>query len=259
MSDVPLAQKYSAKTFDRALSNLLERWKQGGGEPVKYDEAAVGMDKSTVSVCLKYLGEIGLLEIPKAGSYTVPDDVLNYRTKMGEVRKEAKREVADRLEDYPLYSEAKFMLGLEDFVLDELAEDVSGSAAVAASHDELRDVKRSLNVLAELGFLDVDEEGHVSVPADLDGGVGEPGTGDAADHETDEGAAPESGAEAADGGTTPGPQPAEGVSVPSAPVTGDGISLTMDLDITMDVTEMETGEVRKKLEVIHGVIRQDEE
>lgn len=257
MSDIPLASKYSAETFDKALSNLLERWKQkGDDEPVKYDEAAIGMDKSTVSVALKYMGDIGLLEVPKAGSYVVPADVLTYRTKMGEVKREAKREVAARLEDYPLYQEIKFMLGVEDYVLKELAEEVSGSAAVAASQDELRDVERSINVLAELGFLEVDEEDYVSVPSDLDGApeteIGE------------EGEAPEEGAGANESESdVPSKADDEGSARREMPDAKDtplqrSTSLSVDMDISMDVTEMEAEEVKKKLGVINDILGQNE-
>lgn len=252
MSEIPLAQKYSPETFDRALSNLIERWRQEGGEdPIKYDEAAVGMDKSTVSVSLKFLGEIGLLDIPKAGHYTVPEEVVNYKTKMGDVKKEAKQEVTGRLEDYPLYKETKFLLRLNDFTLDELAEDVSGNPAVAAEQDELNDVKRSLRVLAELGFLEIDDEGGVSIPADLEG--------------SSESEAPEAGVdEAESGGESEGTEPeveADGSAAVHQPPSdgpkmehGGPAGLSVDIDISMDVTEMEADEIEEKLEAINGAL-----
>jgi hypothetical protein len=257
MSDVPLAQKYSAETFDQALSNLVERWKQEGGEdPIKYDEAAVGMDETTVSVALKFLGEIGLLEVPKAGSYIVPDDVLDYRTKLGEVERSAKREVAARLEEYPLYKETKFMLGLNDFTLDELAEDVSGNAAVAAEKDELPDVKRTLMVLAGLGFLEIDEEGVVSIPADLEADSesesiedGVDAGGDGGGAEGEEGEAQRQPADSGDGAATEPPLP-DGVSAGHVATPG----LAVDMDISMNVTEMGPDEIREKLEAIKGAL-----
>lgn len=257
MSDVPLAHKYSAETYDKALSNLVERWNQeGDGSPIKYDEAAIGMDKSTVSTALKFLGEIGLLEVPKAGSYIVPEDVLNYRTKMGAVRDQAKRDVAERLDDYPLYKEAKFMIGLDDFELDELAENVSGSASVAASQDELRDVNRSLNILIELGFLEVDEEGHVSVPDDLGGGAESAEEEVGPDIEEGQAAAEaETEADGAGTGAAARQATAGGAAVGPEIVTG----LTVEMDISMDVTEMETQEVKDKLEVINKILGQNEE
>lgn len=256
MSEVPLAHKYSAETYERSLSNLVERWEQeGDGNPIKYDEAAIGMDKSTVSVALKYLGEIGVLEVPKAGSYVVPEDVVGYWTKMGEVKKQAKLDVADRLEDYPLYKEAKFMLSLDDFVLEDLAEDVAGSASVAASKDEVRDVKRSLNILAGLGFLEIDDEGHVSVPADLaDTSEGVPEEDEAPEpkQNVDE---PQAEADGVGGGGAVSQDTATAQNSPAEVVTG----LSVDMDISMDVTEMETQEVRDKLEVINDIIGQNEE
>lgn len=257
MSNVPLAHKYSAETYAQSLSNLVERWKQEGGEdPIKYDEAAVGMDKSTVSVALKFLGEIGLLEVPKAGSYIVPEDVLDYWTKMGEVKRGAKQDVAGRLDDYPLYKETKFMLGLkEDFSLDELAEDVSGSAAVAAEQGELTDVKRSLKVLAELELLEIDEDGIVSLPVDLEAGFQPETPQEGTDPETDtgtDGVEPEQDAEAGDGVSAQQPLP-DGASAGHA----GAAALTVDMDISMDVTDMGADEIREKLEAINGALGQE--
>lgn len=258
MSNVPLAHKYSAETYDQALSNLVERWKQEGGEdPIKYDEAAVGMDKSTVSVALKFLGEIGFLEVPKAGSYIVPDDVLDFKTKMGDVERSAKREVAARLDEYPLYKETKFMLGLSDapVTLDELAEDVSGSSAVAAEKSELSDVKRSLRVLAELGFLEIDDEGVVSIPADLEPDSESESVEVGVDAGEDGGAADEAQERSAgsdDGATTQPPLP-DGANAAHVATPG----LTVDMDISMDVTDMGPDEIREKLEAINGALVQE--
>jgi len=252
MSNVPLAHKYSAETYDQTLSDLVERWKQEGSEdPVKYDEAAIGMDKSTVSVALKFLGEIGLLEIPKAGSYIVPDDVLDFKTKMGDVERSAKREAAARLDEYPLYKETKFMLGLDNppATLDELAENVSGSSAVAAEKSELSDVKRSLRVLAELGFLEIDDEGMVSIPAELDGDSESDPVEDRMDTGED-GGEEEEEEEEEEAQERP---LADRASAAHAATHG----LTVDMDITMDVTDMEPVEIREKLEAINGALTQE--
>lgn len=256
MSEVPLAQKYSPETFDQALSNLVERWKKEGGEdPIKYDEVAIRMDKSTVSVALRFLSEIGLLEVPKAGSYIVPEEVLNYKTKLGDVKRNAKQEVEARIDDYPLYSETKLRLGLNDFTIDELAEDVSGSAAVAAEQDELSDVKRSLRVLAELGFLEIDEEGLVSISADLEAESPSESAEDGGDAEEDDGAEGEAQAQPveSDDGGTPQQRLPDGASAANVATPG----LTVDMDISMDVTEMGPDEIREKLEAINGALAQE--
>lgn len=251
MSNVPLAHKYSAETYDQALSNLVERWKQEGGDgPIKYDEAAVGMDASTVSVALKFLGEIGLLEVPKAGSYIVPEAVVDYRTKMGDVEMDAKREVAARLDDYPLYKETKFMLGLNDFTVDELAEEVSGTAAVAADKSELSDVKRSLRILAALGLLDIDDEGRVSIPADLDvDSHSEPDESEGTDDEVRDGA--EERRPEPDVSSDTQEQPPMDQAGTSSAVT---MGLTVDMDISLDVTDMEAKEIREKLGAINDAL-----
>lgn len=258
MSSVPLAHKYSPETYDQALLNLVERWKQEGGEdPIKYDEAAVGMDKSTVSVTLKFLGEIGLLDVPKAGNYIVPDEVLNYKTKMGDVKRGAKQEVAARLDDYPLYKETKFMLGLSDspVTLDELAEDVSGTAAVAAEQDELSDVKRSLRVLSELEFLEIDEEGVVTIPAGLEG-ESQP---ESPEEGGDAGADAEKEAEGSEMSVQgPDRAPFQQPAVDGAAIVDAGAAvLTVEMDISMDVTDMGPDEIREKVEAVNGALGEE--
>lgn len=270
MSDVPLAIKYSADTYDKALSNVVKRWlRKGDGESVKYDEAAIGMDESTVSTSLKFLGEIGILEVPKAGHYIVPDEVVDYRNKMGEVKREAKLRVEHRLEEYPLYEETKFILEMErDYQLDELAEEVSGSAAVAASQDELVNVKRSLNILERLGFLEIDDEGYVSIPDDLKrdsetgshkedaGSEADPATESEIDEETNGHGNEGTARQVPNGGTVAPPRSAK-VGTIDRP---DGVTrFVVDVDISMDVTEMETDEVREKLEAINNSLGCDEE
>ena len=159
MSEVALAHKYSSEIYEKALSNVIDRWEQDGDDPVKYDEAAIGMDTSTVSVALKFLAEIGLLDAPKAGHYNVPETVVEYRNKFGEVQREAKKDVERTISDYPIYDEAKFLLEREKYTLDDLAEEIAGSSRISADKDELGDVKRSLKILAELGFFEISEDG----------------------------------------------------------------------------------------------------
>jgi hypothetical protein len=166
---------------------------------------------------------------------------------MGTVKTEAKQDVARRLMDYPLYKETEFMLGVNEFTLEELTKEVSGSATVAASQDELPDVERSLAILETLGFLVIDDEGRVSMPDELKDDIhsGEPGAG----------TTPEDEGEVADGGTVAAaPQEPESVTVAGAE---NATTLAIDLDITMDVTEMETEEIQEKLEGIHGALEQE--
>lgn len=257
MSEVPLARKYSAGTYDKALSNVVNRWVQNNGEgPVKYDEAAIGMDKSTVSVALKYLAQIGLLESPKAGSYNVPDEVVDYENKIGQVQEQAKRAVKERIGNYPLYSEAIFYLNVDDFTLDELVEDVAGSSEVAASQDEVADVKRSLKILAELEFLKIGEDGAVSVPDDLRG------ESDTNGDQLPEQSSDEEQADTKEEHSTPengGAQAKQDGGAPASSADGHVQSqLVSDVDVSIDATEMGAEDLRKKLEIIDDVLGRDE-
>ncbi len=229
------------------------------------------MDESTTSVALKYLGEIGLLDVPKAGFYEVPDEVLRYKDKVGDVKREAKQEVVSHLEEYPLYKETMYLLELKhnEREFDGLVEAVAGSASVAASQDEVGDVERSLNILDVLGFLEIDEEGRVSIPEDLENEPVADEPEDDTSSENDASLEDYTSSEADQGSE---PEPAEGAAEPTgrtvAQQTPDGgavavqggvTGINVEMDISMDVTEMEAEEVEQKLEAIHGVFGQNEE
>lgn len=168
MSDVTLAHEYSAETYNKALDNLVSRWEQEKeGNPIKYDKAAIGMAKSTVSTTLKFLAEIGLLDSPKAGYYKVPENVVKYKNNVGNAQRQSKQKVAEMIGDYPVYDEATFLVGRGEFTLNEMTDEIAGMSNIAASSDEIQNVRRSIEILAELGFLQLDEEDQVSVPTDL--------------------------------------------------------------------------------------------
>lgn len=138
-----------------------------------------------------------------------------------------------------------------------MVEEVAGSSEVAASKDEVSDVKRSLKILAELGFLEIDEEGNVSIPAGLkDGDDGAKSSPDGQSQDS------EDGEEQVDRPLTEfneeNGEPQETVER----VRSQSMSqsrLAVDVDISMDVTEMKTNEVKEKLETINDVLGEHEE
>jgi len=263
MSEVKLAHKYSGETYKKSLSNLVKRWEQVDGEkPVKYGEAAIGMDETTVSTCLRFLAEIGLLESPKAGRYNVPKEVVEYENRLGDVKKEAKRKVEKRLNDYSLYDEAKFYIGVDSFTIEDLSKELAGSTRIAASEDELSDVKRSVNILVALGFLEIDDDGIVSCSPDLfdpseDNSQREEKVSSEMDNVDQNGSQNSNtigveqstpAEEVHNGNKHKNQQMAvsENSSSPSSKT-----QLVVDIDITMDITEMDTKEIEDRLEVIN--------
>jgi hypothetical protein len=258
MSEVALAHKYSSETYEKALSNVVDRWEQGGDNPVKYDEAAIGMDTSTVSTSLKFLAEIGLLDAPKAGRYNVPEMVVKYRNKFGEVQQEAKKDVESMISDYPVYDEAKFLLEREQYTLDELAEAIAGSSRIAANKDELGDVKRSLKILAELDFLEMGEEGGVSLHDDLcaeESNV--PNRNQKPEAEFDEEAETgltESKDENAEIQLEPEPKASE---QKETRITA-GPKFMSNIEISVDLVKIESDELREKLKIIKDILSHDE-
>jgi len=103
-----------------------------------------------------------------------------------------------------------------------------------------------------LGFLEIDEEGLVSISADLEAENPSESDEDGGDAEEDDGAEVEAQAlpfESDDGGAPQHPLP-DGASAAHVATTG----LTVDMDISMDVTEMGPDEIREKLEAINGAL-----
>ena len=258
MSEVALAHKYSSEIYEKALSNVIDRWEQDGDDPVKYDEAAIGMDTSTVSVALKFLAEIGLLDASKAGHYNVPETVVKYRNMFGEVQQEAKKDVEMKISDYPVYDEAKFLLEREKYTLDELTEDIAGSSRIAANKDELGDVKRSLKILAELDFLEMGENGDVSLHDDLSTEENEvPNRNQKPEEEFDEEAETASSEfedENAEIQLRPEPKASE---QKETRITAEP-KLISNIDISIDLAKIESDELREKLGIIRDVLGHDE-
>lgn len=258
MSDIPLANSYSPSTYDESLNNLTTRWQEKSDEgPVKYDQAALTLDASTVSTALKYLGDIGLIDSPKAGYYEVPDEVIDYRTKLGEVKADAKRQVVDRISGYPVYEESKIRVKIDEIKIEELAEAVGGSAQVSASESDLKKIERSIKILAEFGLFNIDEEGMVSLPDST-----EPDSSEESTTDTDE-------AKNQNGNQT------TNIEEQSESTNSDVSSKTQDhstnsntppptnpeinIEVSLELTDMDPDEAREKVDILNSLLTEHEQ
>lgn len=260
MSDVHLAYKYDAENYPLALDNLVKRAQDGDDEPIHYQDAAFGeISKSKSTAILKFLARAEIIDSPKAGHYTVPEEVVDWNRKFGPTKEEAKEQVRENLREYEVYKETEFVLDENSLSLDSLAEQVGG--LVGIDEDEVSDLKRTIRVFAELGFLEIDSEGVVSLEDGKEQDDGE-GTEESQKDSavSDEKLTDFSDVSAADTTTaktaSPEPKPRTEGGIPESISYG---SLSADLDISIDVTDMEADELREKLEIINNVLGHDEE
>lgn len=160
MSDLPLPlDRFSSDTYLTALENLVERYVQVE-EPVHYKKAAINLNKSTCSSCLKFFSEIELIEAEKAGVYVPSRPVIDYFRKMGESKKRAQMEIKEMLNNYELFSEALFLAGKDDFDLERLSTKVAGQLDI--DKDNLESVSTAIEIFSSLGYLNISEDGSIS-------------------------------------------------------------------------------------------------
>lgn len=248
MSGVILAKRYSPGNYPVALNNLVKRY-QRDEQPIHYTEAGFGdVSEDQASSALRFFADIGFLENPKGASYVPPESVVTWQRKMGPIAEEAKEEVQDLLTEYEIFEETLFVLEDGEQKLEGLAEQVGG--LVGIDEDELTDMKRTLRVFVELGFLEIDAENRVSLP-------------ESNDTEIDQHNSVEDPKEQ-DDGSTPGPQePSDQLEEdPERAVEQKGRSgianLNVDLDISLNATEMDPDDLERKINAIRKIANYDE-
>lgn len=248
MSGVILAERYSPGNYPGALNNLVKRY-QRDTQPVHYTEAGFGeVSEDQASTALRFFAEIGLLENPKGANYVPPESVVTWQRKMGPIAEEAKEEVRNLLTEYEVFEETLFVLEDGEQKLESLAEQVGG--LVGIDEDELTDMKRTLRVFVELGFLEIDAENVVSLP-------------DSIDEEGDEEEHVEGPIEQEEESTTTPEEPSEQVkqdsdgAVEQIGRSGD-VNLNVDLDISLNATEMDPDDLERKVNAIRKIASYDE-
>lgn len=180
MSDIPLPlDRFSSETYLTALEDLVNRYVQDE-EPVHYKKAAINLNESTCSSCLRYFSDIGLIEAEKAGVYTPSKPVINYFRKLGDSKKDAKVEIREILEEYDLFSEVIFLAETGEFDLEDLSNKVVGQLDI--DKDDVSSVSKAIKIFSLFEFVKIDdtEDGSVVLPfnspgnaeAETDGNTG---------------------------------------------------------------------------------------
>lgn len=156
MSDVPLPNSgISARLHYRSLHDLVDRY-ESDDEPVHYERAAINMNAPDCSSCLKFFGDIGLLNVEEQGVYIPPTYLVNFFNKIGATKEEAKRELFDQLDEYEVFSEILFQAERDDYGVEELAESVAGQ--VGTDEDEIGQVETFIEILDHLELASIDDE-----------------------------------------------------------------------------------------------------
>jgi predicted ATP-dependent endonuclease of OLD family len=160
MSDIPLPlDRFSADTYLTALENLVERYVQVE-EPVHYKKAAISLNKSTCSSCLKFFSEIGVIEAEKAGVYVPSKPVIDYFRKIGDSKKRAQKDIKSILDDYEVFSEALFLTETGEFDLEGLSVKVAGQLDI--DKNNLGSVSTAIEIFELFGYLEISENGEIS-------------------------------------------------------------------------------------------------
>ncbi|SEL88159.1 AAA family ATPase [Haloferax larsenii] len=153
MSDVPLPlDRFSSETYLTALEDLVNRYVQDE-EPVHYKKAAINLNETTTSSCLRYFSDINLIEAEKAGVYTPSNPVIDYFRKVGDSKKRAKKEIGGILKEYDLFSEVVFLVETGDFDLDALSTKTAGQ--LNFDKNNVSSVSKAIEIFSKLGFIEL--------------------------------------------------------------------------------------------------------
>jgi len=135
-----------------ALEDLVNRYVQDE-EPVHYKKAAINLNESTCSSCLKYFSDIGLIEAEKAGVYTPSKPVIDYFRKVGDSKEDAKAEIRRILEEYDIFSEVVFLAETGEFDLVALSNKVAGQLDI--DKDDVSSISKSIKIFSRFEFIKI--------------------------------------------------------------------------------------------------------
>lgn len=153
--------RFSAQTHLEALEGLVQRYEHEGS-PIHYKKAAININDTTSSSCLRYFGDIGLIRVEKQGVYVPSNSVIDFFTKVGQTQEKAVQEIHKQLKEDPVFREVTFHLEEDEANLDELSEKVAGILEI--NRDDLKKVCRAIEIFAEFEALVIDDDDVVSLP-----------------------------------------------------------------------------------------------
>ena len=166
MSEVTLPLvRYSAQTYMKSLEGLVDRYEHED-EPIHYKKAATEVVDTTCSSCLRYFGDLGLINAVKQGVYVPSTPAIDYFTKIRESRKKAVGQITSLLTDDPVFTEVTFHINEDGVKLNELAEKTVGGLDI--KKDKISKIKRAVEIFAELEVLAIDDDEVVTLTSEND-------------------------------------------------------------------------------------------
>ncbi|MFB6199746.1 MAG: hypothetical protein ABEJ83_02615 [Candidatus Nanohaloarchaea archaeon] len=218
MSELALPQAYSPEKHVEALENLVNKYDKDG-EAVKYSDAAIDMDSSSCSSCLSFWADLDLIEPEKQGYYVPNQSTSDLINQFGEAKQRAKEKVVEKLQDDEIYETLEFIVENREFDLDKLAREVGSKVGV--KEDNVNRLERYIEILVELEVLEINEEGKVTLP--------EEETTETQSSPVDAGSEEDKVIEREENPTKQA-------------------SSSINIEIAMDVTDMDTDEIEEKLQ-----------
>lgn len=145
----------------RALRGAIVRY-QKDEQPVRYDQVR-GVESTSASSCLKFFGELGLLEIEKAGTYVPTDAIVNFFSDDESTAASGRAGVRELLNNSFVFDETVFIAEHHEYSLKRLAEELADDIASDEDEDEdiQKAVQRFVEIFIELGFFEIDGQDHV--------------------------------------------------------------------------------------------------
>lgn len=167
MEDVVLPPTSRSVTeFEIALKGVVVRYKRNN-EPVKYDQVR-GISSTNASSCLKFFGNLDILEIEKAGTYTPTSAAEELFSDDQETRKSGLRGIRQIMDSSDLFDEIVFIAQNYDFtvekIVNELVDDIR-------SDDENEDediadgIELFIKIFEQIGLFEIGEDARVQVVA----------------------------------------------------------------------------------------------
>lgn len=235
MGEKVLPTHGSAESYVKALKQMVERYKQSD-EPVSYKKAAGDMSPSGASRGLKFFSKIGLVESPKAGQYFPKDFTYKLIKKRGQAKEKAQEEAINHLrEKSEIFDDLHFQINLseDEKDLQELTKSVVNSAAL--DKDEESNVERFIEILAGIDLLELREDGKVALSANI-----------SEEKSEKQSKLSENQVESEESKKDATEEEKKNYSTASE---------NIEVNISMDATEMEEEEMEKKLELINEVLK----
>lgn len=228
MTDLALPQAYSAEKHVEALENLVKKYDKDE-QPVKYSDAAIDMDPSSCSSCLSFWAAIGLIQAEKQGYYVPNQSTSNFVLQYGEAERRAREEIVEELSEDDIYEKLEFIVENSEFGLEKLALEVGGKVGI--KEDDVRLLKRYIEILIEFGILERGEDGNIALPEEEQNSDTQDGSSVEENREEDE--------------------------LSGKKRESDRKKIPVSIDVSVDLAEIEAEELDEKLQTLHKYLAEE--